>query len=247
MTAEPRMDPIEAARAFVDKHFPDCLAVIVAGSFRRGEDTPTSDLDLVIVTTREESPFRASYRAHGWPVEAFVHTHRSYRQFFAADVARRQASLPAMCAEGAIVRDRDGAAARMQEEAREVLRQGPPPLTPEEIEDLRYGITDALDDFLGCDRPEEGIFVAAQLAEKTADLILLRHRQWLGRGKWLLRALRRHDPTLAGRLAAALQEYARHGDKGGLVAFVDEALAPAGGRLFEGYYRAGPRDEGERT
>jgi hypothetical protein len=41
--------------------------------------------------------------------------------------------------------------------------------------------------------------------------------------------------------------YCREGRKDDLLAFADAALAPVGGRLFEGYRSLGPRDAPEET
>lgn len=80
------MDALAAARAFIDQHFPECTAAFLAGSTLRGEATATSDLDIVIITTREGTPYRESFIAFGWPIEVFVHDNNLYRVYFASDV-----------------------------------------------------------------------------------------------------------------------------------------------------------------
>jgi predicted nucleotidyltransferase len=239
MTAGDRPDAVTAATAFIQVHFPECLCAFVAGSMFRGEETPTSDLDIVVITTRDDAPFRASYREHGWPIEAFVHTVESYPRWFVNDGNRP--SLAFMVDEGEIVRDTDGLAARVKADARTLLERGPEPLTPSQIEDLRYAVTDALDDFIGCNDVAEGVFVAAALASRSSELILLLNHQWIGSGKWVLRALRRSDPALAVQLSRALRGHARYGDKRPLIAFARRALDDACGPLFEGYHRSGKR------
>ena len=232
-----RPNPVVAGRAFVEGHFPECRAAFVAGSFLRGEATPTSDLDIVVVDDLADAPFRASYHEFGWPIEAFVHTVESCRWYFVND--GRRPSLAMMCHEGEVVRDREGFAGHIRAEARELLTAGPRPLSPEELASWRYGLTDALDDFVGCDREDEGVFIASIVAQEATDLVLLLNRQWLGAGKWTPRALRRFDPELAERLGTALTAYTRHGDKGELIAFATAALDMTGGRLFQGYYSRG--------
>jgi hypothetical protein len=134
-----------------------------------------------------------------------------------------------------------GAAERIQEDARALLQRGPAPLTEEQIEDWRYSLTDLLDDFTGSERLDEGMFIADALAREAIDLLLLMNRQWLGSGKWVMRALTRFDPYTAHRASAALQAYYRTEDKEPLQRFALEVLQQAGGRLFEGYYRAAPK------
>lgn len=236
---ETRIPQMDAARAFIEAQFPESIVAIVAGSFTRGEATPTSDLDLVIVTHREDAPFRASFRAFGWPIEAFVHTPDSYRWYFQSDLDRRIPSLATMCTEGIVVRDSGGLADRIRDEARHLIAAGPPPLTGAEREDLRYALTDVLDDLLGTMDADEGKFIAHEVAEVSAKLLLLVNNRWIGRGKWMVRALRRFDEQAALRLDAGLSAYYRTGDKSALIAFARETLDMAGGTVFEGYYRGG--------
>lgn len=234
-----RADAMTTAAAFIVVHYPDCRAAFLAGSVMRGDHTPTSDLDIVIVAGRPEAPFRESLYFGGWPVEAFVHTPESIRRYFARDVARRRPSLAMMCTEGAILRNLDGLAAQIRAEAEALLAAGPPPLTPDEIDSQRYFLTDLLDDLQGAADEGERFFIAAELAQQAAEFVLAYHGQWTGIGKWTPRALHRYNPALADRLAAALRELYCHRRADALIAFVDGTLAPAGGRLFAGFRQQG--------
>lgn len=55
-----RLEPIEAARLFIDKYFTNCNAAVLAGSVVRGQATATSDLDIVVFDEQIESSFRES-------------------------------------------------------------------------------------------------------------------------------------------------------------------------------------------
>jgi predicted nucleotidyltransferase len=243
LSSEGRPSAEVAGRAFIRSQFPDALVALVAGSFIRGEDTSTSDLDVMIVTNQADAPYRAAFRAFGWPIEAFVHTPESYRWYFQSDVERRIPSLAAMCSEGIVVTDTDGLAERMRTEARALLVAGPPPLTDLEREDLRYALTEALDDLLGTLDRAEGLFIAHQVAEASVALLLLINNRWIGRGKWMVRALRRFAGQEALRLDAALSTYYRSQDKTELVEFARDTLDRAGGPLFDGFFRSGQRND----
>lgn len=229
------MNAIEAAQAFLDKHFPECSTAFLAGSVMRGEATATSDLDIFMITSREGTPYRESFYEFGWPIEAFVHSSASYQEFLLSNIKRRRPSLPMMCVEGTILRDSDGLAQSITEEARMLLGQGPKPLSPREIIDFRYRITDLLDDFVGSEKLGESYFVANNLAEEATNLILGYHRQWIGHGKWVPRALSRFDPNLAQQLTTVLKNFYQRGEKEGLISYANHALNLVGGRLFEGY------------
>jgi hypothetical protein len=229
------LDPVALAEAFVGAEFPECDVAFLAGSVVRGEATSTSDLDIVVITGRQGTPYRESFLKGGWPIEVFVHNERSYLDFFASDRARYEPKLQQMCLEGIVLRDPNGLAERIREEARRQIEAGPEPLTSDKFDRLRYALTDLLDDFVGTDREEEAYFIAHDLASASARLILLSNGRWLGGGKWLLRALRSFDPALAEQLATSMSRFFRSGKKAQLIAFAEGALASVGGRLFEGY------------
>ena len=229
------MNAIEAAQAFLAKHFPECSTAILAGSVMRGEATATSDLDIVIITTREDTPYRESFYEFGWPIEAFVHSATSYREFFFSDIKDATPSLPTMCVEGIILRDSEGLAQSIKKEARMLLEKGPEPLSPKEIIEFRYRITDWLDDFVGSEKLAESYFIANNLAVAATNLILSYHHRWIGHGKWVLRALNKFDPHLAEQLTVALENFYQRSEKEGLINYANQALDLVGGRLFEGY------------
>lgn len=237
MASERERTAVAAARTIVAARYPDCNVALLAGSVVRGEATVTSDLDLWMLTRRPEAPFRESFVFAGWPVEAFCNSDRSWRRFIEEETRERRPATAQMIAEGVVLRDRDGLAERIKAEARAVLEAGPPALTVEEVEDFRYGLSDLLDDFTGAATLGEGLFVAQRLAAEAAELVLAGAGRWAGKGKSLWRALARYDAEAAERLVEALREYAGEGRKEALMAWVDTALAPVGGRLFEGYRR----------
>src|SRR5947207_2983445 len=73
-----RLPPIEAAKAFVDRHFPESLAAFLTGSAARGADTTSSDLDIVVIAPLGEEPRWATLHELGWPIELWVQTVASY-------------------------------------------------------------------------------------------------------------------------------------------------------------------------
>jgi predicted nucleotidyltransferase len=236
-----RQDPADVARRIVAARYPSALCAIVGGSLWRGDGTSSSDIDLVVIDETGDAPFRESFIIEGWPVEAFVHTRQSIEQFFVDDAARERPSLPTMVAEGEVVVSRDGVADHVRQRAIEILHAGPAAPTAAELEDRRYGLTDLLDDFIGCETRDEGILLAAMLAETAANLLLTVNGAWNGSHKWTPRALGRFHPELRSELAAALESYARQDHKAPMVAFAEGALDAAGGRVFEGYRRVAPR------
>jgi hypothetical protein len=140
-----------------------------------------------------------------------------------------------MVAEGMVLVDRAGAAAQFQEQAREFLVAGPPPIGRAELDRRRYGLSDLLDDLAGSTDPGETAVISWTVLVDTAELLLLVEGRWLGGGKWLLRELRDLDRVFADALLAARNDPAQ------LTTLAEGVLTRAGGRLWEGYRQAGAR------
>jgi hypothetical protein len=229
---------VEAALAVIEDRCPACLAAFLAGSVVRGEATATSDLDIMVVVPEGTPVYRESFRAFGWPIELFVHTPTAHRRFVEQEAARRRPSTSTMDCDGIVLRDVKGVASQLKKEACALLDQGPPPLTANELALARYQVSDLMDDLADA-RAGETFFIAAELAEASANLVLDCHQRWRGGGKWTMRMLRRLDPQLADRLAEATQEFCASGDSASLLAFAHDALALCGGRLWEGFRLSG--------
>lgn len=229
------MKALEAATRFVEKYFDDCLVALLAGSVVREEATSTSDLDIVIITSNITSAYRESFYDFGWPIEVFVHTEESYKEFFKQDVNRRRPSLPKMCSEGIIIKDKDGLANIIKNEADFLLTQGLQPYSIKEAETKRYFITDMLDDLIGAtSRPEE-LFIINELSADIANFMLVNNDCWEGKGKWIPRNIKRLDEDLYLDFMNALNEFYQNGNKNQFINFVERELNKYGGRLFEGY------------
>jgi len=227
-------DHILAASAFVERQFPDCEAALLAGSFVRGDATPTSDLDLVILNPSLPAAYRESFVEGGWMLEAFVHNCESVRQYFATDCQRGRPSLPRMVAEGVVLKN-SPLLAGLKAEAQVLLERGPAPWDSATIDSHRYFVTDALLDFIGANSRQEEVFIAGRLAELLHEIILRTNGCWTGNSKWIWKAMQAFDTALAAEFFVAFDSFYRTGDKQLVVALADATLQPHGGRLFGGY------------
>lgn len=235
----PRPDPVVAATDVVARRFPRATSAFVGGSVLRGEGTPTSDLDLVVVQEPPDSIHRLTLVHEGWPVECFVHTVESLPLWARADIVeRRRPVLARICTEGEIVRDADGSAQRIRAELAGLLAAGPVALPDDDLDHLRYTVTDLVDDLVDRDDPLARMLLASQVAHRLTDLWAVRDDTWWGTAKAAVQDLRRRDPQLAARLEDAVRA-AGLGEAGPLVTLADEALAPFGGRLLAGFSRDG--------
>ncbi|PMC33901.1 nucleotidyltransferase domain-containing protein [Bacillus sp. UMB0899] len=229
-----KIDPIVAAKQFIDKNFSNCQGAILAGSVVRGEATETSDLDIVIFDENLTSSYRESMFDFGWAIEVFVHNLTSYKYFIEMDCKSAKPSMPRMISEGIILRD-VGILESIKKEAKEILEKGPEIWSKEMINTKRYFITDALDDFSGSNNRAEDIFIANTIAYLVHEFVLRTNRQWIGSSKWIVRALNQYDENFTEEFVAAFNVFYKTGEKKKVVQLVDKVLEPHGGRLFDGF------------
>ncbi|MEO6084389.1 MAG: nucleotidyltransferase domain-containing protein [Umezawaea sp.] len=235
------MDAIRAAREFVLDRFPDAPPAILGGSAATARRTPLSDLDVVVLIGGPPAPFRETTQHDGWVVELFCNSAESFATFVERETAARRSPLLHMCGEGVLLLDRDGAGQRLQQEALARLEAGPPPLSPNEVEDRRYVITDLLDDLGGASDRDESVFIATRLLTEVGELALGLRRCWQGHGKWLFRRLRDVDPRTCEHLVLGYRRLVCEGDETMLRQAVATVLDQAGGRMLVGYRREARR------
>ncbi|MFS0690695.1 nucleotidyltransferase domain-containing protein [Sporosarcina sp. 179-K 8C2 HS] len=228
------MKPLFAAKRFVDEYYPHCQAAVLAGSVVRGEDTPTSDLDIVIFNSQIEEAYRESRIEYGWPIEVFVHSLTSYKTYFRSDAERARPSLPRMVAEGIVLKD-SGILSNVKNEAAELLHEGPALWSEQTVTIKRYMLTDALGDLIGTQNEAEALFIANTLAEAIHEFVLRTNGRWIGASKWIVRALKEYDEDFADRFVEVFDAFYKTGNREGIIRLTDDVLAPFGGRLFEGY------------
>lgn len=231
------MLPLEIPSAgILGARFPDAIGGLVAGSTARGEATPSSDLDLIVLLPGPPAPMRSTEDVQGRLVEFFVHTEESLIDFIDRERRLRRSPLLHMCAHGLIISDHDQRLARLQDLARERWSAGPAPLVDDELDDRRYRLTAMLDDLADEADPADRAALAAAVFTDVADLALISRGRWSGAGRWLTRRLRDVDAALADDLVAGLST-AVHGDPRVLISCGSAELDRLGGRLDSGYER----------
>ncbi|MDP9633762.1 UNVERIFIED_ORG: putative nucleotidyltransferase [Ensifer adhaerens] len=239
-TAAQRVRAVRTAETILNERYPGALFAIVASSILRGEGTPSSDIDLVVLHEHLSNAWRESFIAGGFPVEAFVHDFETLNWFVDQDLASGYPVLLDMVAGGTVVgRDIDRGLA-LQNEAKARLSCGPGPLKAERRDMLRYQITDLLDDLRDRRPTAEMRAIAAALHQPLCDLALLGRGHWSGKGKWLPRLLQRLDPALAQRFDDAFR-LAGEAQPDVLVTLAQDELERQGGPLFDGDRRDAPQ------
>ncbi|UKE46074.1 MULTISPECIES: nucleotidyltransferase domain-containing protein [Xanthomonas translucens group] len=228
------------ARTVLASRYADAAYAFAAGSILRGEGTHGSDIDLVVVYDRLPAARREAFVAQGVPIEAFVHDQGTLAWFVDDDVARGRPSLPHMIAEGSILGAAVERAQAMQRNASERLRAGPPPLSPAQLQALRYEITDLVDDLQGERSAAQIVAIGATLYPRLVELALRGRGCWHGTGKWAPRLLARADADLAARFEHAFAALFATSACAPAIALALQEMAPHGGRLFDGDCRTAP-------
>lgn len=227
------------AKEIVKDRYPGAACAFVAGSIMRGQGTASSDIDLVVIYNDLDAAWRESFVHEGLPVEAFVHDPSTLKWFMDDDERSGHPVLAHMVAEGRPVGDGVALAQHLKREATERMRTGPGPLADARSKELRYIITELVEDLRGDRIASEIRAISASLYQPLADLTLLGRGAWSGKGKWIPRLLQQYDEDLAITFDEAFRS-AANGQGDNLVAFAESELARNGGTFFAGDCRKAP-------
>ena len=238
-----RIKPAAAARAIFAERYGGARVIFLAGSVVRGEATPTSDLDLVVVYERLPHAYREAFVHAGWPVETFVHDPETLRYHFDSDRRRGIPSLMRMVTEGIEIPEASRFSAELRRLASELLEAGPPRWDEPELTRRRYRLSDWVDDIRHPRTPEELVASGTFLYADLADFFLLSQSLWTAHSKTIPRRLREVDAGFAERFRDAFEALFAEKRQGPVIALVEEVLKPFGGPLFEGFRRDSAPDE----
>jgi hypothetical protein len=238
----PRLSPEEAAHGIWRERYEGARVVFLGGSVLRGEATPASDLDVVVVYERLPNSYREAFVHGGWPVEAFVHDAGSLEEFFERDRRRGLPSLLSMVWEGLEVPEADEFSAGLKQRARELLEAGPPAWDEEELTLRRYRLTDWVDDMRFPRSPEELVATGAWLYQDAAEFYFRTRGMWSAHSKTIPRRLRAADADFAARFLRAFDALFAKKQQEPAIALVAELLEPFGGLLFEGFRKTVNRE-----
>ena len=229
---------VEVLRA----QYPDADSAFVAGSFMRGQGSATSDIDLVVIYPSLAQAYRESFIFQDIPVETFVHDPETLLWFLEQDRKAARPALIGMLIEGVLIGPRQDAGHDFKKRAFEIFAEGPPPLSAEAIERLRYAITDKLDDLEADRTAAERIAIGAALYPFLVELALRGSGRWNGDGKWQARLLGQMDVSVARRVETAFLSLYDGSDTQAVLGVAESLLEQYGGRLFAGYRSDAPVD-----
>ena len=231
-----RIPPVEAALEIFHARHAGARLLFLAGSVMRGEGTPSSDLDLVVVYERLPTAYRESFTHGGWPVETFVNDPETLSYFLQeGDPKSGFPAMANMVLEGCEIPAPCELSHSLKRLAAEVLAAGPPALSEEELLGKRYHLTDKVDDIRYPRDDAELVATGAQMYDMMADFYLRSRGHWSAKGKAIPRRLREVDADFAARFREAFEMLFGGKCPHKVIALVEDVLAPFGGFLFDGY------------
>jgi len=231
---------IQVTKEILEHKYPVARVIFLAGSIVRGEGTPSSDLDLVVIFDELPAAYRESFTFQGFPVEAFVHDPETLNHFlYEVDRTSGIPSLAQMILEGIEVPEADEFSESLKQLAVSAMELGPPELSDEDIRKLRYNITSLVDDIREPRSKDELVASGTELYQALADYYFRSNNLWSAKGKSIPRNLNKADAHLCLRYCSSFEElFAGHPEK--VIALAEEILKPNGGFLFAGHRLAAP-------
>ena len=233
----------DAARRLVLRHvrdaFPGFRAAMVSGSVVRNTASPNSDLDVIVLVEDGVGSRRETVEWDGQTVDLFAYDDDGLHRWLANDIEQRRPVLTTLILDGVPVTGSAAATDAAKAAAQSVFDEGPRIVKGPELTRMRYVVTDLLLDVEWSMERAETLMIAAELFQRSGDLVLAAARLWSGKGKWLLQELRDYDAVLTADLSAGLDEVAHSDARRLLIEAVEKALDHVGGR-----YLVGRADEG---
>lgn len=223
--------------------YPKANVIFLAGSIVRGEGTPYSDLDLVVIFEKLPNAYRESFSFQGFPVEAFLHDPETLNYFLhEVDGPSGIPSLVQMILEGIEIPEASEFSDSLKRLAASVMESGPPPLSDENIRKLQYNLTSLVDDIRHPRSKDELVASGTELYQALADYYFRRNNLWSAKGKSIPRILKQRDEDLWVRYIISFEELFVSGNPDKVIALVEEILKADGGFLFDGHRLDAPVD-----
>ena len=237
-----RIEPIEAARRIFQERYAGARVLFLAGSVVRGDATPTSDLDIVVVYERLPNAYREAFTSEGWPFEAFVHDAETVECFFEADRVRGLPAMLSMVLEGIEIPEPCAFSNELKRRASEIFEAGPKPFEEDEMHLRRYRLTDWIDDIRHPRSHEELVATGTYLYGDAADFYFRSRNLWSSHSKTIPRRLRAADADFAETFLRAFDALFVEKNNAPAIALVEQMLAPFGGLLFDGFRKDAPQE-----
>ena len=232
---------IDSTKQILHEKYSDAKFAFLAGSYVRDEATAFSDLDIVVIFEDLPNAYRESFYFENFPIETFVHDAETLNYFFEQDAERGIPSLPQMVSESVVVPEETKLSNELKNLANKIL-QNPPKISKQKLDQMRYGITDLINDLRDPRSKEELTATATELYNALADFYFRANGLWSAKNKGVPRVLRKNNPKLCVEYCESFEELFAEGNQQKVIKLTEKILEPHGGFLFEGLKLDAPKD-----
>ena len=230
------IEALKLSEHLVAQRYADADVGFAAGSIFGESATPYSDLDMVVVHPKFQGIKQECFHFEGVLFEIFECDWDGLLWCLDAEQVRGIPLFVNIVGEGRLVGPRPWMAESVKIQAQGIVKRGPLALSKGASDDLRYNVSDLVDDLRGGVGGGELVAIGCRLYDLLADLALRGSRRWAGGGgKWTSRRLSNMDPALGNRFTSAFSLLFAQGDRSEVLQLAEDILASNGGRLAEGY------------
>lgn len=227
---------LEIAKKVRDTKHPNSNFLFLAGSLLRGEGTNYSDLDIIVIYNKLEKAYRESFIIDGTMVETFVHDPETIDFFIEKfDKPESNPSLAHMIIEGIVIPKENNLSQELKNKAKELISNGPDNCNNQEIINMRYEITNLIDDIRDYRNDSELLGTLNTLYSSLAQFYFKANKYWVGKDKYISRVMVKIDPKLENEFFYAFYEAITNKKIEKVLKITEEILKPFGGFLFDGY------------
>ena len=184
------------------------IGIVIAGSLVRSEGGPTSDLDVFVVHA-EPWRLRDQRVFAGVPAELFVNPAAQVRRYFASEHERARPCTAHMFATGEPVEPVDAVIHELVAEAHAWLKR-PVERSAAELERLRYGAIDVLDDARDVGDRAERAMLLGEVVRSVVEYAFVSRAMFVPRRKELVARLGELD----AHAGALVTRWAERGELG---------------------------------
>jgi hypothetical protein len=189
----------------------------------------------VRLSEAKEQKHRIWIYINDFPVETFVHDVESLNQYLEKERKKAFSPLMQMIVEGIEIPKPCKLSAELKKFARETKERKPPKFNKEELDRMRYSITNFVDDLRQPRSKFELTATGTALYTALSEFYFRSNDLWLAKHKSIPRELKNADVAFQERFCLAFEDLFANGQSEKVIRLAEEVLKAHGGFLFDGY------------
>lgn len=218
-----------------EKH-PNSDSLLLAVSIIRNEGTRYSDLDIVVIYKSLPKAYRESFIYNGILVETFVHDPETVDFFLNKfDKVNNSSTLAQMIVEGIEIPYSTPLSSAIKKKANDFILTGPNGLDEQTNNNMRYAITNLIDDIRDPKNKSELFGTLSSLYTSLSEFYFKANGYWAGSDKYVSRLMKKINSDLEKNFFDAFNTAIMNDNVDKVIKITEDILRPFGGFLFDGY------------